>query len=555
MQKFPLVALAAASLAAASLTYAQAANVPAGTKLAKVQHVNQVFFDDPRTLDPTATEESLGLELAHQLFEPLVTFNDKGELELGQAESYQVSEDGLTWTFKLRPDLKWSDGSKLTAQDFVTGWRRLVDPKNAFTYAFYLPDLAVKNAQAVVKGEVAPEELGVEALDDTTFVVHLDSPTPWFLAALVMPQTGPVPTKLFEAGKWPNKDNLVSNGAFTLKSFRVKERYDLVRNPNYWDNSHTVLDSATLQVVTVSTSALQRFQAGDVDATLVKADVLPQVRKAVEEKTAPWTLYVGPSPLVNYWGFNVKKAPFDNADVRKALTLALDTKEVAAKVLHGAVRATTVFTPQYPGFELQEAAYFNQDLETRRAEARKLLEKAGYSESHPLEFTVAYNTDDNFRRVAVAFQDYWKRTFGKAVQVKLYNSDWKSYLTDRQAGNFQFYRSGWGLDYADPASVFGIFTCGNPVNDQGYCNPEYDKTFRALYQAKSTEERRALYQKLNDFLTTDLPAVPVYNNLDSFAAKSNVKGVFPDDNKRRLKNYYVVEGTPEASTVVFGEKK
>lgn len=543
MQKL-LPALIISTIAASS---ALAAQVPAGTKLAPAEQqvINHIIRDNPRTLDPSNGEETIGHEIMAQMFEALTAVDADGNIIPGAATHWETSADKLTWTFHLRKGNLWSDGTPITATDFVTSWRRLVDPKNGFSYAFYLGDMAVVNAAAISEGKAPVESLGVKALDDYTFEVKLERPVPWLLEASVLPNLAPIPTKLFQAGAWPNNDKLVVNGPYKLVKHQINDKYELVANDKYWDHEHTVIQKITFHVVNQESAAFKRLQAGDVNMAELKiSNYIEEAQRLIADKQVPWKILQRPGGRVTYWSFNQNIPPFkDNLALRKALTLVFDSKEIEQKVLRNAVVATTVLTAPYPGFsDLKEAAYFSQPYEQRIAEARTLLAQAGYSEANPLRFTMSYNNDDTYKRVAIAYQSQLKRAFGQAVELKLANSDWNNFLTERKAKTkLAFYRSGWGPDYSEPSTFYGIWTCDNPINDQGFCSAEYDKQWQTVYQTKSVAERAALYQKLNDLIVNDYATIVAYHALESLIVNKNLHGAHTDPIVRRMHNMYIVQ--------------
>ncbi|MFC6276712.1 peptide ABC transporter substrate-binding protein [Psittacicella hinzii] len=535
-----LTMVGAGLLTTGFVTSAFAADVPAGTKLATKQVLALQIGDNPATLDPNLTSENVGSQIINNLFEGLTSYDAKGNLVPGVAESWSHTPDNKTWIFKLRKDAKWSDGSPVTAKDFVASWQRLVDPKTASEYSFYLGDLGVKNAKAIADGKAPVSSLGVKAVDDYTLEVSLESAVPWFLEATSLADLAPIPSKLLAAGKWPNFSNLVSNGPYKLVQAIPNEKYTITKNPNYWDAKKTVITDVTFVVARSSNDAYKRFLAGDLDAFAIESPVLKE--RLSKGKNDGFTVLSAPGSSMGFYTFNVAKAPFNNEDVRRALLLAVDTKELQTKVFRNTLKATSVWaSPAIKGVEkIKQSAYFNQPMPERIAQAKKLLTKAGYSESKPLTFTINYNTSDGNKQMAIALQAQFKTHLGKLVNVDLHNVEWSTFLSERKTGAYSFYRMGWGADYYEPSTFYSIWTSTNPTNTGGYKSAEYDKLFDSLATTKTFDERIALYQKMNDLLNKNVVGIPLTTPVLMTAVKDGVRGYNVDDNVRRVFNMYIV---------------
>ncbi|RIY32720.1 hypothetical protein CJP74_03700 [Psittacicella melopsittaci] len=514
-----------------------AANVPQGTKLAEKQVLNIELSDNPASLDPNLINENIGLQIASNLFDQLTTYDEYGKLIPGAAESWTHTPDFKVWTFKLRPQAKWSDGTPVTAQDFVTSWERLVDPQTASEYSYYLGDLGVLNAKEISEGKLDKSQLGVKALDDYTLEVTLESPVPWFLEATSLIVLSPVPTHLIKEGKWPNFSNYVVNGPYTLKQSVPNEKYTLVKNDAYWNADKTVLTEANFLVIRNANDAYKRLQAGDLHAFKLTT---PALRQALLGNTH-FKVLEAPGSYTVWFSFSHHKPPFNDLNTRKAILYAVNTLDLQNKVFRNTVQATSVYASSaLPGVKenLKQAAYFEQPYEQRVAEAKKLLEEAGYSASNPLKFEIAYNTNELYKMSAIAIQGQLRQVFGSAVQTTLTNTEWATFLSNRQAGVYSFYRSGWGADYYEPSTFYGIWTSNNPLNDSKFNSAEYDKLWRDLFSTETNEQRFALYQQMNDILADQAAAVPIYSPVDSYATVKNLYGLVVDDNTRRLFNMY-----------------
>ncbi|AHN72914.1 periplasmic oligopeptide-binding protein,putative' [Aggregatibacter actinomycetemcomitans HK1651] len=246
-----------------------AAKVPEGTQLAETQNIVINNGSEPQSFDPHKTDGIPEAEVAYQLFEGLVTTDSDGNLITGVAESWENTPDYKTWTFHLRKDAKWSNGEPITANDFVFAWRRLVTPATASPYASFLDYLQVENAQDIIDGKKKPEELGVEAKDNYTFVVHTTNPVPYAVGLTTHQSLLPLPQKIVEkfGDDWVKKDNIVGNGAYKLKNHVINEKIEFERNPQYWNDKETQINNATFLAIENSSTDVARYRAGDLDIT------------------------------------------------------------------------------------------------------------------------------------------------------------------------------------------------------------------------------------------------------------------------------------------------
>ncbi|RIY34440.1 peptide ABC transporter substrate-binding protein [Psittacicella gerlachiana] len=537
------VSLLATAMTATGLTSLNtwAAEVPAGVTLATKQTLQLQIGDNPKTLDPNLTSENVGTTIVDNLFEGLTTYDAEGKIVPAGAVSWTHTPDNKVWTFKLRQDAKWSDGTPVTAQDYVASWRRLVDPNTASEYSFYLADLGVVNAAKITDGKEKVENLGVQALDDYTLQVTLETPVPWFIEATPLANLAPVPSKLLAEGKWPNFSNLVSNGPYVLTYAMPNEKYVVTKNPQYYNASKTIITEATFNVVRSSNDAYKRFQAGDLDAFLVENPQLK--RKLKEESHDQYKVVISPGANVNFYTFNLSKPPFNNLDVRKALLLAVDTKEMAQKVFLDNVIPTSLWvSPAIPGANsLKQSAYFDEPITQRVKQAQELLAQAGYSASNPLKFTINYNSSDTNKMVAIMLQAQFKKTFGNTVDISINNREWSTFLSERLTGAYTFYRMGWNADYYEPSTFYSIWTSTNPTNTGGYKSVAYDKLFQDLYTTDNANQRLELYQKMNDLLNEDVVGIPLFSPLIMSLTVNNLHGYVNDDTVRRLYNMYLTK--------------
>ncbi|MDO5642254.1 MAG: peptide ABC transporter substrate-binding protein [Paracoccus sp. (in: a-proteobacteria)] len=498
---------------------AAAATVAEGDVLADNQTLNYWILDAFKSLDPQLTSSREDSDMIRQLFEGLLNEAPDGSMVPGVAESYEISEDDLTYTFKLRAS-NWSNGDPVTAHDFVYAWQRAVTPETASDYAWFMELMNLENASQIIAGEAAPETLGVTAPDDHTLVVSLTKPTPYFLKTLAHATTYPTPQKVIEqhGDAWTRPGNMVSNGAYVLKSHDLGVQATAERNPNYWDNEHTILESVTFTTVNDQNIALTRYLAGELDwFNTLPAGQYPRLLAEYPDQThsAPWACSYG-------YLFNLSdKGPeaLKDVRVRRALALAIDRDVIVDQILQGGQMPAYTWTHwAIEGFEPPEVPMSAMTQPDRLAEARSLLEEAGYGPSNPLNLTIQYNTSEDHRKLAVAVQQFW-RALG--VNVTLANYEWTVHIDRLNAQDFEVARYAWCADYNEASSFLDFFRTDG-YNAGKFSNAAYDQI---LADSATADDPQALYTQAEKILTEELPIAPTYHYSRPQMFKSTLKGV------------------------------
>ncbi|MCL6271551.1 peptide ABC transporter substrate-binding protein [Sansalvadorimonas sp. 2012CJ34-2] len=514
-----IVALACA-LQLSLVSYA--APVIKGEKLSEDQTLTRMLRGDPESLDPHLATGMPESHVIRDMFEGLVTQDIKGNIISGQAESWSVSPDGKTWTFKLRPELRWSDGVALTAEDFVYSFRRLADPKTASSYGWYLQAMGVQNAPDIIHGKKPADTLGISAPTRDTLVVELTAPTPFLLNMLTHRSMNPVPAHVIDLHDrdWVTDENIVVNGPFVLDKRVINERIVMVRNPRYWDNKSVVLEQVTFLPIPVETAALARYKASDIDLL----ERVPPSHVQSIKKDMPEQLKTTPSLSTYYITFNTRLKPFDDVRVRKALSYAIQRERIANDLLgQGQVPAYT-FTPAVvTGFKAPEPGYKKLDQKDRLAQARQLMQEAGYSDSQPLGLTYMYNGTEENRRVAVVIQEMWQSAL--PVQITLQAIEWSTYLENKREGRYQVARALWGGDYDDAMTMLDMHTPAHSNNSSFYDNPEYIEMLRQARLTQDIQGRNKIYANAELQLMDDMPIAPVFWNSNSYLIKPDLRGV------------------------------
>ncbi|WP_318484464.1 ABC transporter substrate-binding protein [Photobacterium leiognathi] len=517
-----------------------AAQVPADTKLADKQELVRGNGTEPESLDPQKVSGVPESNVIRDLLEGLVNQDSKGNLVPGAAKSWET-EDYKTWTFHIRDDVKWSNGDPVTAEDFVYTWRRLADPKTASPYASYIQMTTMANAEDIIAGKKAPETLGVEAVDSKTLKVTLDKPVSYFASMLVHTSMKPVNQKVVEkfGEEWTKVGNYVSNGAYKLDTWVVNERIVLARNENYWDNKNTVINQVTFLPIENQVAAMNRFLAGELDMTYE----MPNEHFKRLQKEYPQDVKVTPYLCSYYYEFNMKRKPFDDANVRKALSYAID-RDVLAKFIVGKGETPAYnFTPLATnGLDVEMPEYSKLDQKQRLAKAKELLKAAGYDQNNPLKFNLLYNTSENHKKIAVAISSMWKKGLG--VTAVLENQEWKSYLDAKRQGNFDISRAGWCGDYNEASTFLAIMRSDHSQNYPKYSSAAYDKAIDDAVLAKTDAERAADYKDAEAKLAEDMPIMPIYHYVNARLVNPQLGGYpmeNPEDNIYSKDMYFIAK--------------
>ncbi|EBA3345248.1 oligopeptide ABC transporter substrate-binding protein OppA, partial [Salmonella enterica] len=508
-----------AALMAASA--ANAADVPAGVQLADKQTLVRNNGSEVQSLDPHKIEGVPESNVNRDLFEGLLISDVEGHPSPGVAEKWE-NKDFKVWTFHLRKNAKWSDGTPVTASDFVYSWQRLADPNTASPYASYLQYGHIANIDDIIAGKKPATELGVKALDDHTFEVTLGEPVPYFYKLLVHPSVSPVPKSAVEkfGDKWTQPANIVTNGAYKLKNWVVNERIVLERNPQYWDNDKTVINQVTYLPISSEVTDVNRYRSGEIDMTYnnMPIELFQKLKKEI-----PNEVRVDPYLCTYYYEINNQKAPFNDVRVRTALKLALDRDIIVNKVKNQGDLPGYSYTPPYTdGAKLVEPEWFKWSQKKRNEEAKKLLTEAGFTADKPLTLDLLYNTSDLHKKLAIAVASIWKKNLG--ANVKLENQEWKTFLDTRHQGAFDVARAAWCADYNEPTSFLNTMLSDSSNNTAHYKSPAFDKLIADTLKVTDDAQRSELYAKAEQQLDQDSAIVPVYYYVNARLVKPWVGG-------------------------------
>ncbi|MBR0575561.1 peptide ABC transporter substrate-binding protein [Proteiniclasticum sp. BAD-10] len=493
---------------------------------------------EPGSLDPALAQGTHESWVLQHIFQGLMDYAEDGTIVNGVAESYELADDNVTYTFKLRKDAKWSNGDPVTAEDFEFAWKRALDPELAADYAYQLYYL--KGGQAYNEGKGSKDDVGVKAIDAQTLEVVLEVPTGYFLELTAFYTYYPVNKKVVEANADWAKDakSHVSNGAFKLTTWEHNSKIVIEKNTSFFDAAKVKLDAIEFAILEDENTAWQKYSGGEFDfLATVPAAVTNQL---LTDKSAEIT--IGGQVGTYYYNLNSKEAPFDNVKVRKALALSIDRQTIVSKITMGGQIPAEGVTPfgmvDENGDEYRDGVgkLVTYDV----TEAKKLftegLAEAGMTleQFNAKNFVLLYNTSEAHQKIAQAVQEMWRTSLG--IEIKLENVDFQVKLDREKAGDYDISRAGWIGDYMDPMTFLDLWYSTSSFNDAKYNNPEYDAL---VDEAKNSVDPKVRFNAMREaeaILMADMPVIPVYFYTQPYVQKTYVKGVY-----KPLINYPVLK--------------
>jgi oligopeptide transport system substrate-binding protein len=452
------------------------------------------------TLDPNLQTDTASTNVYVGLFEGLVQYDPKtSRAAPGVAEKWETSKDGLVVTFHLRKNAKWSDGHPVTAKDFVYGMQRMLSPKTGAEYA-YFPAMVIKGAAEFNEDKAGFDQVGYKAIDDYTLQVTLTGPAPYAIDMMAHSSFGPIPQWAVEkyGNDWTKPGNIVSNGPYKLKEWKVQEYILLEKDPNYWDAKNVKLKSIKILPGDNDTTNYNMYKNGEVDwqhnIAVSKIDEI-KLRKDYQ---------VSPQVATYYVSMNIARKPFDDARVRKAFAMAIDKKALVDKIAKGGQIPTDAIVSAMAGYIPQKGAGYNPE------EAKKLLAAAGFpgGKGFPA-FTYVYNTTELHKSIAEYLQQTWKDVLG--VECTIQNMEFKTLLDlrDKQR-DFTVARNGWVGDYMDPNTFLELFISDSGNNCGNYKNPDFDGLIEKAKTA-GKDRMKVLQQAEAMLVTRDQAMIPLFN--------------------------------------------
>ena len=481
---------------------------------------------EPGSLDPPLAQGTHESWILENVFEGLMTFDEKGELVEGMAEKYEVSEDGLTYTFYLR-DAKWTNGDPVTAHDFEYSWKRALAPETAANYASIL--YYIKGAEAYNTGNGSADDVAIKALDDKTLEVTLESPTAYFLELTAFYTYFPVNKNVAESNPDWAKDpsTYVSNGPFKLVEWKHNDQIVLEKNENYYNADKIKLDGIELDIIEDQNTAWQKYEGGEYH---INVDVPTSVVAELQANNNP-ELNIGLQVGTYYYNVNPAVKPFNNAKVRKALSMAMDRETITKNITQGGQIPAYGVVP--PGLKDESGKDFRETVgsltEYNPDEAKKLFEEGLKEEGMTVQdfnnagFVLLYNTSESHKKIAQAVQEMWRTTLG--IEIGLENVEFQVKLDREQSGDYQISRAGWIGDYMDPMTFLDLWWSDSAFNDVKYNNPEYDALIQKAKTTTDQAERMEAMRQAEKMLMEDMPVLPVYFYTQPYTVKPNVTGI------------------------------
>lgn len=475
---------------------------------------------DPSSLDPHKVSGDWENRIVGDIFEGLVT-EDRGAAPIpAQAESWTVSDDGLVYTFKLRAGIKWTDGTPVTAGDFVFAFQRLMNPETAADYAYL--QYPIKNAEKINDGTIKDlGALGAKALDDRTLEVTLEQPTPYFIGALTHYTAYPVPKHLVEAkgSDWVKIENIATNGPYRPIEWVPGSHVTTTKNAGYYDVANLKIDGAKFFVLEDESAALKRYRAGEFDILTE----FPTDQYEWMKTNLPGQAQVAPFAGLYYYVINSSKPPFDNANVRKALSMAVNREVIGPQILGtGELPAYSWVPPGMANYG-DPATVDWKDLPygDKVAEAKKLLGGEGFNSSNPLKLQLRYNTNENHKRIAVAVAAMWKPL---GIEVELFNTETKVHYGDLKQGILEIARAGWLADYNDADNFLNLLKSGVNYNYGRWSNAEYDGLIDKANATTDMKMRAGILRQAEQIALDETAAIPIYYYLARNVVSPKVKG-------------------------------
>jgi len=489
-----------------------------GEKKAPAQHIRYNVGAEPETLDPALSTGLPEGTILMALMEGLTRYDANQNITPALAESWDISPDGLVYTFKLR-DAKWSNGDPITAHDFVFSWLRVLDPKTGSEYAYQL--YYIKGAEEYNSGKGKREDVAIKALDDKTLQVTLKAPAPQFLGLTAFQTLYPVNPKAAQNPDWAKSpETYVCCGPFKMVKWEHHQKIECVKNPDYWDAKNVKLEKLDFYLIDSADTGYNMYKTGQID---FQDDVPTQEIPALK---ASGELKIFPDASLYFYRFNTTRKPLNDVRVRRALSLAIDREAIVKNITQAEQKPAYAFVPygfkdaDGKDFRANGGDFFKYDV----AEAKRLLAEAGYPDGKGFpKLKILFNTSENHQKIAQAIQQMWKQNLG--IEVALESQEWQVYLESEDQLNYDIVRAGWSPDYLDPMTFIDMFVTNGGNNDTGWSNKKYDAL---VNKAKSTGDQKVRMQAMHEaekILMEEMPIAPIYFYTNPNLIRDNIKGV------------------------------
>ena len=463
---------------------------------------------DPTTLDPTRAEDIHAFNILIDTFEGLVATDATGKVIPGVAESWQVSEDGLVYTFSLRGNARWANGDIVVAGDFVRAFRHIASSGTASFYASLFDSIV--NFGDAIAGDAPPDSIGVHALSATRLQISLSAPTHHFLELLALPTALP---------RHVSGNHLVGNGPYRYADNDYVGGIELTRNPHYWDNASVYFETVRYLPIVDEMTEFNMFRTGEIDVTHNIPDQVVQSELA----TNPAEVRIAPSLAFYYYAFDITNPPFDNASLRQALSMAVDRDAIVDMLGRGDTPAYSVVPPGVAGYSGTSYDWSSLSAVERLEMAQRLFADAGYSSSNPLEITLLYDAGGIHEKVAIAVSSMWKQHLG--IETVLEKREWQYFLDSRdQRSDWDVMRFAWFGDYNAASTFLEIFESDSPQNLAGYSSQSYDSELRAAKSSRNPKAANEHMRLAEERLIDDFPIIPIYFFVSKHMVDESIEG-------------------------------
>jgi oligopeptide transport system substrate-binding protein len=497
-----------------------------GDKTSSDKTLNLSVTSEPPSLNPQLATDSTSGAIIKNVFEGLTRVDNKGEVQNAVAEDVQVSDDQLTYTFKLR-DTKWTNGDPVVAGDFAYAWKFALDPKNASEYASIL--YPIKGAQAFNEGKGKEEDLGIKVVDDKTLEVTLENPTPYFLELTAFYTYMPVNEKVVSGEKnWAAEagDKYVTNGPFTLAEWKHNDSITMKKNADYWDADNVALSTVNVKMVESEATANRMFDSGDLDYLgspyqVVSLDKMNTYKDQGILKSQPYA-------AVYEYKLNTTEGPTKNVNIRKALAMSIDREGLIKNVLKGGQTPAMADVPvAIEGYENDNNLFEGNNVDEAKKYLEKGMKELGIKDAKDLKIGISINTSEAHAAVAQFIQEGWKKNLG--IESTIDNSEWQVYLDKVSALDYQVARMGWIADYNDAYTFLERYdTAKNGNNDTGWENKEYKSLLEKAVKETDEAKRTTYLKDAQKVLADEMPVIPIYFYSNEYVAKDYVKNMAPD---------------------------
>lgn len=499
-----------------------------GTTGGKAFRLN--IHSEPSTLDPALMEDNVSGTLATGIYEGLTRKNENGESVPATAESFVKSDDGLTYTFTIRDDAKWSNGDPVTANDFEYSWKRALDPATGSTYAYQF--YYIVGAQDYNEGNTKnADAVGIKALDEKTLEVKLISPTPYFLSLTSFYVYNPVHQSVKDNEAWAaDAATIIGNGPFKMSEWQHNTSIKLIPNEYYYEKDQVKFTSIEFSMLTDSATELANYETGKLDYTGKPTGEIPAEQIPVLKESKADEIVTKGIASSYYYQFNTEEVPFNNVKVRRALSMAIDRQAIVESVtMAGEVPSFGFVPPGIIGMNEDYRTEVKDDFFTENVDEAKTLLAEGLAELGLSKFpkvTLTFNTSDGHKKIAEAIVEMWRQNLG--IEVGIENQEFAVLLKNRTAMNYQISRAGWGADYNDPMTYLDMFVTGGAQNNTGFASPEYDALIAKANKSGDQAERVAAMTQAEKILMDYMPIMPIYYYSNVYMIKPGFKNIITD---------------------------